>query len=333
MTNTSRGRIHAEMLRVLLSSDHRGESKFAKKKELKDKVDALKKEHPEEKVPMEHVKGLYAHCSVDNYLKEALLFLKFADSKNGDEKHLPNLRKYAGAYIQDCKDRDLSAPTIYKRATVLGTLFHCHATNFGVALPKRERKDIKRTRSVPASIGTRYTEGEKYKPIRDFIIATGCRRSELIKLKFESLYKDKNGSLVMKIKGKGGKVRESPVFPGMEDIVRQALAQSSGYGNKGEHVFPKNWVPTKMAVHQYRAKYAQNLYDRYLSQGLGIGEPGNVKKIYYCRKERTGQAYYKNILLLVSEALGHGRWDVVVNNYFYADWKPCIPFDSTPAQK
>lgn len=333
MTNTSRGRIHAEMLRTILNSDHRGESKFAKKKELKDKVDALRKERPEEKIPMEHVKGLYAHSSVDNYLKEALLFLKFADSKNGDEKHLPNLRKYAGAYIQNCKDRNLSASTIYLRASTLATLFHCHATDFGVALPKRERKNIKRTRSVPASIGTRYTEGEKYKHIRDLFAAIGTRRSEPLKIKFEDLHRNKNGLLALTIQGKGGKVREATVFPGMEDFIRQVFAQSPGYGADGSYVFPKNLVPKKMSVHQYRAKYAQNLYDYYLKQGLGLGEPGDIHKIYYCRKERTGQAYYKNILLLVSEALGHGRWDVVVNNYFYADWKPCIPFGSTPAQK
>lgn len=333
MTNTARGRIHAEMLRVLLRSDHRGESKYTKKLELKKKADSFKKEHPGEKVPREHVKGLYAHDSVGDYLKEALLFLKFAEKQHGDEKHLPNLRPYAGLYIQDCKDRNLSDSTIYKRATVLGTLFHCHATDFGVALPKRERQNIKRTRSLPVSIGKRYTEGEKYKPIRDFITATGMRRSELFKFKFENLHEHEDGSLTIIIRGKGGKVRETPVFPGMEDIVRQALAQSPGYGNEGQYVFSKTWIPTKMAVHQYRAKYAQNLYDLYLSQGLGIGESGNVKKIYYCRKERAGQAYYKNILLMVSKALGHGRWDVVCNNYFYADWQPCIPFDSTSAQK
>lgn len=152
-------------------------------------------------------------------LKEALLFLKFAEKQNGDEKHLPNLRPYAGLYIQDCKNRNLSSSTVYKRAMVLGTLFHCHATDFGVTVPKRERQNIKRTRSVPASIVKRYTEGEKYKPIRDFITATGMRRSELFKFKFENSHEHEDGSLTITIRGKGGKVRETPVCPGREEIV------------------------------------------------------------------------------------------------------------------
>lgn len=304
MTNRAKKRILYERDQALLKADHRGQSKFEAKV-------AMRKAAQEKGLPIPKIQGIYSHSTFGTYKKETGMFVNYVAGKGGDEKHLTNLFAYVKPYIEECKKRKLSSRTIYMRASALACIFGCHIKDLHVELPKRERKDITRTRSLPESIGGRYLQ-EKYKPIRDFVNATGARRSEIFRIKRNEVLENGDGTMTIILHGKGGKTRTAPIFPGMEDIVRTAFAQSPGYGLDGQYVFPKNFIPEHMAVHGYRAQYAQNLYAHFMALGLGNG------KMYYCRKERRGTSYDKGAVMLVSRALGHARCDVVVNHYFYS---------------
>lgn len=303
MTNRAKKRILFERDKVLQAADRRGQSKFEAKQSLRE--DAIEKG-----LPIPHIKGIYSHSTMATYRKESTQFIEYAAAKGGDEKHLTDLCKHVAPYLKGFIEKGLSAWTIYIRATALASIFECHVGDFGVDLPKRERRNIKRTRSTPNSVGDRYQQ-EKYAPIRDFITATGARRVEIGRIKRDDIHENDGGTMSITLHGKGGKTRTAPVLPGMEGAVRTALAQSVGYGKDGQYVFPKNYVPEHMAVHGYRAAYAQALYRYYMEQGKGNGQ------LYYCKKERRGWTYDKGAVLMVSRALGHNRCDVVITSYFY----------------
>ena len=62
--------------------------------------------------------------------------------------------------------------------------------------------------------------------------------------------------VVRVVKGKGGKWREVPVFPGRELSV---LAVVQGR-DPDTHVFDR--LPSNMDIHSYRRRFAQELYER-----------------------------------------------------------------------
>jgi integrase len=300
MTNTSRKRIFAERDKVLAAADRRGTSKFTAKQELKKEAQAKGE-------VATNVRGMFSTSTYNTYKKASNQFFSYADTHGGDLKHLRDLRPLVEPYLKQGIEKGWSPWTVNMRAQALATTFQCKVDDFKVKLPRRKREMIKRTRTAPESVGNRYQQ-EKYAQVRDFISATGLRRKEIYELKQDDLLERPDGLYIIVQKGKGGKYREAPVITGKENIVRQAFKQAAG---KEKYVFSKNWIPEHMAVHCYRADYAQNLYQYYLTSGAANG------KMYYCRGDKEGASFDKGALLKVSRAMGHNRCNVVVNNYFY----------------
>lgn len=326
MTNTSYKRIRAERDIVFHKADRRGQSKFEAKEQ-------LKKDAIENGTPVPQVRGMFSISTFDDYMKRSNQFIRYVNGLGVDVKHLSDLRQYVVPYLKDGETR-WSAWTSTKQGHALATLFECQAKDFGYDFPKRERQNIKRTRSEPESVGNRYTEGEAYRERREFLRATGMRRIEVLRIRKEDIIENDDGTMALSLLGKGGKRRTAPVMPGKEAMVRAVLQQFIDCPpNREKGFIPANWIPDHMATHCYRAQYAMDFYNLYLSQGRGIGKSGDTHTIYYCRKDKAGQWYYKNILLMVSRNMGHNREEVVVSNYFYSGWQPCIPFGSAPTQK
>lgn len=78
-----------------------------------------------------------------------------------------------------------------------------------------------------------------------------------------------------------------------------------------ERVFQK--VPNGMDVHGYRGQFAVDLY-RSLARPL---KKIPKKDQYRCRGDRQGIVLDKKAMFLVSQALGHGRINVIAENYLY----------------
>ena len=114
------------------------------------------------------------------------------------------------------------------------------------------------------------------------------------------------------VKGKGGKIRNVAVIPGLEAAVtRYADAMSR------ERVFGK--VPQNMDVHSYRREYAMEMY-KVQQRHLRRTEDRRLEKLppserYHCRKDKAGVVYDKRIMRYVSQQLGHNRISVIAGHY------------------
>lgn len=189
----------------------------------------------------------------------------------------------------------------------------------------------------------RYDEGKAQFPqfsvknnsaVVDFCLGTGVRRHELLAIKPENIRQTQDGKVFVTIeKGKGGKFREVQVRPGFESVVMNAKEGKL----EGESIFKKGNqeqdangkiikqekgdVAKRMPVHYYRKTAAIELYKQLATEkiqregaldfrkGLAAFDKGG----YYTK---DGRVFDREILLRVSEFLGHNRCDVVVKNYF-----------------
>lgn len=305
MNNTSYKRILWERNQAFKEQDHRGQSKY-------DAKVILRKAARTAGLPCPRISGIYSTSTLDTYMKETGLFLDFVDASRADVKHLEGCRPFVKPYVDAMMARNLSAWTIHLRVAALASMFHCRMEDFeGVTLPLRRRADIKRTRSAATSTVQRF-EGIRYQMIRDFITATGARRGGVAKLKKDALSVNAGGHLRVHLDEKGGKERDARVLPECEAFVRQVFDDSPGYGPAGDYLFPKGFIPAAMAVHCFRAEYAERLY-RVLEQEGGYANG----KMYYGRLDMKGKSWDKGILAEVSKNLGHNRLDVVPGSYFY----------------
>jgi hypothetical protein len=251
------------------------------------------------------VQGIYSYSTRDSYIKETERFARWVTS-NFNCKSTKSAKQYVHNYIKRDIERGLSPWTIHTRAFALASAFRCPVSDFGVDLPKRERRLITRSRLHTRS--DEQTTALKYDRLRQFARATGARRGGLEKLRANDLREREGGGLEIHLLEKGGKHRWARVNPHSEAIVREYfdLARERG---EDALVFPKGTLSNRVDIHACRGEYARDMYQIYESENRGNGN------LYKCRNERKGDVYDKGILMLVSKDLGHSRCDVVVNHY------------------
>jgi hypothetical protein len=105
-------------------------------------------------------------------------------------------------------------------------------------------------------------------------------------------------TVVRVIKGKGGKWREVPVFPGREQAVLNAVEGKE----PDEHVFDR--ISGLLDIHSFRRRFAQELYE-YLS---GRALPPVEGRLQSADLDR-------DVALVVSCCLGHNRIDIIFGYY------------------
>ena len=249
-----------------------------------------------------HIEGIFSASTYQNYVTVATQFGNWAKNTHG-EKNLKNCRQYVAEYLQIRIDKGLSPDTVKKDVSGLAKLYGCTSNDFGIDTPKMIRSDITRSRNKVKEF-----DYNKHKDVLDFINGTSHRRSELLRSK-KKYYTEVNGEIIVRIKGKGGKIRYSKVLPQYKEFVKSRLQ-----GLKDEDkVFRASEVPVRTPCHAYRAKYAKDYYNM-------IARPLNTlttKEKYICRKDKKGTVYDREALAVVSKMLGHNRLSVIVDHYLY----------------
>jgi integrase len=200
--------------------------------------------------------------------------------------------------LVECK----SPYTLQAERAALRLFFANRALASGVAIPRRARESIRRSRRPAAH--DRHINLAHWQPLIRFLQATGLRRNELRALRAREISRDAPdypGQLVVKVaNGKGGKARTVPTLPGREADVLAAIA---GRNDSEALVFAR--IPKHLDVHSYRREYAQALYLHY-APGRGLPPTtGRLKRSEYDRDAAQQ----------VSWALGHNRVDVVLRHY------------------
>lgn len=304
-TMGKKSNITHECIQAFKKQEKFGRSKFDDKQKAKN-------EAIERGETFKNVQGLYSFKSEQIYIKNAKHFINYClDEHKADIKHYSDCRKYVEEYLQHEIDRGLSAWTIHTRACALCSSYNIRLQDLEINLPARKREDISRTRGYDSS---KYKDiDERYREIKTFIRATGCRRGELLNLRREDIKISPSGKNVQILKrGKGGVERWTLVNPKYNELVIRMFKENEGYRTSDgeERIFKSKQIPSS-AIHDLRADYARDMYKLYEYNNYGNGEK------YYCRGERVGDSFDKGILEKVSYDMCHHRCDVVVNNYLY----------------
>ena len=243
---------------------------------------------------------IFSTKTLNTYKKEVSEFAKYCKLEHGS-KTINDCRAYVTEYLQKNLDEGKSVYTVSTQASALGKLYQEPYTNF-LTLPQRERVNITRSRLDRPS--DKHFSEKKNEELVNFCRGTGLRRSELQKLAPEALI-EKNGKYYLRIAGKGGKTRISPIIgPNKTAIVNRIQGT-----DPGAKVWPR--VHRHADIHSYRSNYATSLYNS-LARDVTV-LPASER--YCCRKDRAGDVFDKKAMKVVSQALGHERIEVIAANY------------------
>lgn len=203
----------------------------------------------------------------------------------------------ASRYLAERVAQNYSAWTLQTERSALRMYFQDRDLAASVELPKRRRKNIKRSRQ-PAK-RDKHFQPANWQPFIQFCLACGLRREELRDLLVRDVYhRPGDHQLVVEVRrGKGGKDRKVKVFPGREQAV---LGVVEGR-DPAAHVFER--LP-QTDIHAFRRRFAQELYEHLSGRPLPP-QSGRLQS-----KDFDYEA-----ALEVSRQLGHNRVDIIFGSY------------------
>jgi integrase len=240
---------------------------------------------------------IHAYESRENYQRIVMRFIDWCR----DEHQVRALSAInvqaddlASLYLLERIARGKSAWTLQTERSALRMFFQDRSLADSVELPTRRREDI--THSRRPAVRDRHLNLDHWQHVISFCLACGLRREELRDLRVRDVYeRPGDGRLVLRvIRGKGGKWREVPIFPGREQAI---LSQVSGRPADA-HVFAS--IPRMLDIHSYRRQFAQQLYEHLAGRPL----PPRDERMQIALLDREAA-------LIVSRCLGHNRIEVL----------------------
>ncbi|MBO0781119.1 MAG: tyrosine-type recombinase/integrase [Ktedonobacteraceae bacterium] len=244
---------------------------------------------------------IHAFKTRSDYQEHTVRFVKWART----EHHIislaqldPRAEELASTYLAQRLAEGKSPYTLQAERAALRLFFDDRALAESVAIPKRARDKITRSRGTKQH--DRYFQPANWPGLVSFAQATGLRRHELRALRVGDVLQDHGAHMWVHVgNGKGGLSRDVPVLAGREAAV---LTLAAGR-NPDSLVFER--IPKHMDVHSYRRGYAQALYQQY-APGRGLPPAaGRLRRSDYDRDAAER----------VTWALGHRRVDVVLRHY------------------
>jgi len=244
---------------------------------------------------------IHAFESRNNYQRIVMRFLDWCR----EHHNLRDLAKIdeqadelASLYLAERIEQDYSAWTLQTERSALRMFFQDRTLTDCVELPQRRRENIKRSRG-PAKRDS-HINLDNWQHVIKFCLACGLRREELRDLYSRDVYVRPGDSrlVVRVIRGKGGKWREVPVFPGREQAVLDVVEER----DPDSHVFDR--ISGSLDIHSYRRQFAQDLYEHLSGRPLPPKE-GRLKSADLDR----------DAALQVSRCLGHNRIDIIFDHY------------------
>ena len=246
---------------------------------------------------------IHSHITRQVYQQHILLFINWA-RESFEIKRLQELDDQAEQlvvlYLQMQIEAHKSPYTLQAKRSAFRLFFGNPHLAKELPLPPRRREQIRRSR-VPVK-RDRDFQPANWQALIGFLQATGLRRAEIRQLQVEDIQLDPATGrvevLIQKGRGKGGRPRRVPVLPGKEALVLAHKDERS----PEERVFPR--IPSHLDIHAIRRQYAQAYYHCLTAQALPLTDG----RLHF-------EDYNEAAVLLVSQALGHNRKDVVIYHY------------------
>ena len=249
---------------------------------------------------------IYSKATFKTYKQQFKHFADWLEKAHPEAETLEDARAFVDEYLKHLIELERSAYSISTAKAAIAKVMGVEATQF-IATPPRLRADIKRSRGE--AVRDKHISDKKEEELARFTSATGLRRKEMTMIRAEDLFFE-NGQAYLNItRGtKGGKSRVAKIVGKTEeetkDIVKWIQSKQGRLFNK---------LSSNYDNHFYRATYANRLYNQ-LKRDI---EDIPTQERYVMRKERAGEVYDKQAMLLVSNALGHNRISVIAQSYLY----------------
>ena len=238
---------------------------------------------------------IHSHKTRRTYQEQSIRFAKWARHVHHVTSLAqldPRADELATVYLQQQLAEGKSPYTLQTERAALRLFFDNRTLASTVAIPRRERAKITRSRGPKQH--DRHFQPANWPELIRFAQATGLRRHELRALHCRDIF-TRDGQLLVHVEsGKGGLERNAPVLARRESDV---LAMSEGHDPEAL-VFV--CIPKHFDVHSYRREYAQALYLQYAPGRSLPPTTGRLKRSDYDREAAQR----------VSKALGHRRVDV-----------------------
>lgn len=249
---------------------------------------------------------IYSKATFKTYKQQFKHFADWLEKAHPEAETLEDARAFVDDYLRHLIELERSAYSISTAKAAIAKIMGVEATQF-IATPPRLRADIKRSRGVAER--DKHISDKKEEELARFTSATGLRRKEMTMIKAEDLFFENGQAYLNVTQGtKGGKPRVSKIVGKTDeetkDIVKWIQSKKGRLFNK---------LSSNYDNHYYRATYANRLYNQLKRDIDDI--PTEDK--YIMRKERAGEVYDKQAMLLVSNALGHNRISVIAQSYLY----------------
>lgn len=249
---------------------------------------------------------IYSKATFETYKQQFRHFADWLDKAHPEAFTLEDARGFVDEYLRHLIELERSAYSISTAKAAIAKAMGVEATQF-IATPPRLRADIKRSRGVAER--DKHISDKKEEELARFTSATGLRRKEMTMITAEDLFFENGQAYLNVTKGtKGGKSRVAKIVGKTEeetkDIVKWIQSKEGRLFNK---------LSSNYDNHYYRATYANRLYNQ-LKRDI---DDIPTQERYVMRKERAGEVYDKQAMLLVSNALGHNRISVIAQSYLY----------------
>jgi integrase family protein with SAM-like domain len=244
---------------------------------------------------------MHAYQTRTTYQQQVMHFIQWCRAEYGMTR-LDQLDacadELASCYLSERIAQGYSAWTLQTERSALRLFFANRQLAAEVVLPQRKREHILRSRG-PA-VRDAHIQPQNWSSLIHFLQACGLRREEVRDLFVRDVYtRMRDGQLVVHVsKGKGGKEREVPVFPGREQVVLQVIEGRAA----DEKVFQR--LPVALDIHAIRRTYAQELYE-YIAQRPLPPSEGRLQATDF---DRAAAEY-------VTRCLGHNRISVIFGHY------------------
>ena len=249
---------------------------------------------------------IYSKATFETYKQQFRHFADWLEQAHPEAVTLEDARGFVDDYLRHLIELERSAYSISTAKAAIAKIMGVEATQF-IATPPRLRADIKRSRGEAER--DKHISDKKEEELARFTSATGLRRKEMTMIKSDDLF-FKNGQAYLNInKGtKGGKPRIAKIIGKTEAETKEIVKWIQ---SKKGRLFNK--LSSNYDNHFYRATYANRLYNQ-LKRDI---DKIPTQDKYIMRKERAGEVYDKQAMLLVSKALGHNRISVIAQSYLY----------------
>lgn len=260
----------------------------------------------EDKAEADTRNKIYSKATFETYKQQFRHFADWLEQAHPEAVTLEDARGFVDDYLRHLIELERSAYSISTAKAAIAKVMGVEATQF-IATPPRLRADIKRSRGEAER--DKHISDKKEEELARFTSATGLRRKEMTMIKADDLF-FKNGQAYLNInKGtKGGKPRIAKIVGETEEETKAIIEWIQ---SKEGRLFNK--LSSNYDNHYYRATYANRLYNQ-LKRDI---DKIPTQERYVMRKERAGEVYDKQAMLLVSKSLGHNRISVIAQSYLY----------------